>query len=154
VTLSNLPYWWDFMLRVPMNGQFGISSRIVEWTPDLKQRAKENVALYKQIRSNLMGADVYHLTPSPAHDNPTGWCGIQYVLPDRKHSLLMAYRLGQSGSVHAFKLRGLDLAAHYQIAVDGAKKGVVSGRDLTDAGFPVELGDEWRAAVVDLEELP
>ena len=27
------PGWWDFMLRVPMNGQFGISGRIPEWTP-------------------------------------------------------------------------------------------------------------------------
>jgi len=154
ITPTNPPGWWDFMLRVPMNGQFGISSRIVDWSPNLKQRAIENVALYKRIRRNFMGADVYHLTPPPPHENPTGWCGVQYVSPDRKHSLLMAYRLDQSNWVHAFKLRGLDLATRYQLAVDGTKKGVFSGRDLTDAGFPVELGEQWRAAVVELEALP
>jgi alpha-galactosidase len=154
VTLTNPPGWWDFMLRVPMNGQFGMSSQLVDWNSALKQRVKENLALYKRIRHNFMGADVYHLTPPPAHDNPTGWCGMQYVSPDRKHSLLMAYRLDQSNWVHAFKLRGLESATRYQLSVDGTKKGVFSGRDLTDAGLPVELGEQWRAAVVELEALP
>jgi alpha-galactosidase len=154
VTLTNPPGWWDFMLRVPMNGQFGMSSQLVDWNSALKQRVKENLALYKRIRHNFMGADVYHLTPPPAHDNPTGWCGMQYVSPDRKHSLLMAYRLDQSNWVHAFKLRGLDPATRYQLTADGTKKGIFSGRDLTEAGIPVELGEEWRAAVVELEALP
>jgi alpha-galactosidase len=154
VTLTNPPGWWDFMLRVPMNGQYGISGKIVDWSPNVKQRVRENVALYKSIRRNFMGADVYHLTPAPAHENPTGWCGVQYVSPDRKHSLLMAYRLDQSNWVHAFKLRGLDLAGRYQIAVDGTRKGDFNGRDLTVAGFPVELEEQWRAAVVELEALP
>jgi alpha-galactosidase len=151
---TNPPAWWDFMLRVPMNGQFGMSGKIVDWSPEVKQRVRENVALYKRIRRNFMGADVYHLTPPPPHDNPTGWCGVQYVSPDRKRSLLMAYRLDQSNWVHAFKLRGLDLATRYQLTVDGTKKGVFSGLDLTDAGLPVELGEQWRAAVVELEALP
>src|SRR5271157_719715 len=154
VTPTNPPGWWDFMMRVPMNGQYGISSKIVDWSPEVKRRAAENVALYKRIRRNFMGADVYHLTLPPPHDNPTGWCGMQYVSADRKHSLLMAYRLEESNWVYAFKLRGLDLAARYQLTVDETKKGVFSGRDLSDAGFPVELGEPWRAVVVELEALP
>ncbi len=27
------PGWWDFLFRVPMNGQFGISSRVAAWSP-------------------------------------------------------------------------------------------------------------------------
>ncbi|MBX6331351.1 MAG: alpha-galactosidase, partial [Gemmatimonadaceae bacterium] len=56
------PGWWDFMFRVPMTGQFGISSRITEWGPALRERAAANVALYRRIRGTIAGADVYHLT--------------------------------------------------------------------------------------------
>ena len=43
------------MLRVPMNGQYGISSRVFDWSPELKQRAKDNVALYKRLREIIAG---------------------------------------------------------------------------------------------------
>jgi alpha-galactosidase len=46
------PGWWDFILRVPMNGQYGISSKVFDWSPALRKRAAENVALYKRIRGS------------------------------------------------------------------------------------------------------
>jgi alpha-galactosidase len=57
--------WWDFMLRVPMNGQFGISGRIPEWSAAVRERVAANVALYRRIRGTIVGADVCHLTPAP-----------------------------------------------------------------------------------------
>ena len=69
------------MFRVPMNGQFGVSSRVLEWSPAIRERATANVALYKRIRPTLTGADVYHLTPSPDHNHPTWWMALQYVAP-------------------------------------------------------------------------
>src|SRR4051812_36120553 len=50
VDLASPPGWWDFQLRVPMNGQFGISSRVLDWPAELTARAREAVALYKRIR--------------------------------------------------------------------------------------------------------
>jgi alpha-galactosidase len=152
VALSRPPGWWDFMFRVPMNGQFGISSRVFDWSPALKQRAAENIALYKQLRHVMMGADVYHLTPPPCHDDPEGWCAIQYVSQDQKRSVVLAYRLAQSPPKMRFKLRGLASAKTYRVLVNGVPRGTFDGGRLSASGLQIRLGDEWRAAVVELNE--
>jgi alpha-galactosidase len=132
------------MFRVPMTGQFGISSRVNDWSDAIRARAIANVALYKRIRGTIAGADVYHLTPSPDHNHPTGWMALQYVAPDGGRSVLLAYRLAGSAPSEAFRLRGLDPAARYDISVDGAPL------RLATSGLPVGLDAEWRAAVIEL----
>ena len=119
--------WWDFMFRVPMNGQFGISSKVFDWPPELLQHAANNVALYKRIRSTIVQSDVYHLTEPPTHNAPRGWMAIQYVAPSAEKSVLMVYRLEQS------------LAE------------ARTGRALMDDGISVELATPWRATVVELQ---
>jgi alpha-galactosidase len=150
--LSNSSGWWDFMFRVPMTGQFGISSRILEWNPDLIKTATENVQLYKRIRHVIMGADVYHLTDQPSHDEPADWCALQYVAPDKKRSVLIAYRLANSDPMRALKLRGLDNSAFYAVSVNGTDRGELSGQILSTSGLQVRMEDEWRASVVELRE--
>ncbi|HEX5481905.1 MAG TPA: alpha-galactosidase, partial [Terriglobia bacterium] len=154
VDLSKPPGWWDFMFRVPMNGQFGISSRVFDWSPALKQRAAENVRLYKRLRQVIMGADVYHLTPPPAHDDPKGWCAIQYVSQDQKNSVLMAYRLGGSLPVKVFRLRGLAPDKTYRVLINGNPVKASQGRVLSTDGLLIELAQEWRAVAVELNEAP
>lgn len=146
--------WWDFMLRVPMTGQFGISSRVFSWSPALERRAEENVSLYKRLRAVVMGADVYHLTPPPAHDEPKGWCAIQYVSQNQKRSIVMVYRLAESLPAEAFKLRGLAMNRTYRVLMNGAPLGTSDGLALSTKGLEVQLGNAWRAAVVELNELP
>ncbi|MGE5646427.1 MAG: alpha-galactosidase [Acidobacteriota bacterium] len=149
VELKADPGWWDFMFRVPMNGQFGISSRVFAWSPELKERAAANVALYKRIRRTIADADVYHLTPPPPHSNPEDWMAIQYATPGR--SVLMAYRLAKSEAKQSFKLRGLEPGRTYRATVGGRELGVFTGKSLLSEGFPVALESEWRAAVIELE---
>jgi alpha-galactosidase len=102
--------WYDFLFRVPMNGQFGLSSRVVEWTPELRDRARANIELYKRIRPVIVGADVYHLTPQPDHDYPQGWMAIQYTNPESHKTVLLAYRLKGGEPERTFRLRGVDPA--------------------------------------------
>ena len=102
------PGWWDFLFRVPMNGQFGISSRVAAWSPALKQRAAENVALYKRIRRTIAGADAYHLTPPPSRNDPQDWMAIQYVSENRDRSIVMAYRLRNGAAERSWTLHGLE----------------------------------------------
>lgn len=154
VDLSNPEGWWDFLFRVPMTGQFGISSRVFDWSPELKARAKANINLYKKIRHVIMGADVYHLTPSPDHDDPAGWSAIQYASPDRKRSVLLAYRLASSVSTRVFKLRGLAPGYTYQIAMDGAVREKLAGQTLLKDGLRVEFKDPWRASIIELYQIP
>jgi alpha-galactosidase len=150
VALDAPPGWWDFMFRVPMTGQFGISSRVLEWSPALRERAASNVALYKRIRATLTGADVYHLTPAPDHNRPTGWMALQYVAPENGRSVLLAYRLAQGAPSGSFRLRGLDATTSYDVLIDGAPSRQVTGAELAGSGLRVVLGDEWRAAVIEL----
>jgi alpha-galactosidase len=152
VSLSNPSGWWDFMFRVPMNGQFGISSHVVTWSADLVRNATANVALYKRLRQVIMGADVYHLTVQPSHDDPSDWSALQYVSPDRKSSVLFAYRLKNGTATRVFKLRGLDPARTYRILVDEQPAPDASGEALSRAGLQVHLDSEWRAAVIELHE--
>jgi alpha-galactosidase len=141
--------WWDFLFRVPMNGQFGVSSRILDWSPELRQRAAANIAMYKRLRQIIDGADVYHPTAQPAHDDPQGWMAIEYVAQDAGRSVVLAYRLGHSDAQRSFRLRGLT-AARYRASQDGRPVGSYTAQELSDRGLPVRLDAEWRAAVVEL----
>ena len=152
VSLSNPSGWWDFMFRVPMNGQFGISSRVFTWNADLVKNAAGNVALYKRVRQVIMAADVYHLTVEPSNDDPRDWSALQYVSPDRKNSVVFAYRLGNSAATRVFNLHGLDPLRTYHVLVDEKNAADASGEALSLAGLPVHLDSEWRAAVIELRE--
>jgi alpha-galactosidase len=138
-----------------MNGQFGISSPVYEWSPELKKRAAENVALYKRLRPLISNSDIYHLTPPPeAGNNPKGWMALQYSSEDRTQSVLMAYRLGHSECRRNFRLRGLDPKRNYRIVEEGRKRGTYTGQQLSTEGLAVELDSEWRSAVIELEAEP
>ena len=150
VSLANPPGWWQFMLRVPMNGQYGISSRVFDWNEPLVKCAAENVALYKRIRTTIAGADSYHLTPPPPHKNPKGWMALQYVHPGSQRSVVMAYRLAESEPRQTFRLRGLAAQSMYRIRLDGEAQGSLSGARLAE-GFTIKVSDPWRAAVVELD---
>ena len=145
------PDWWDFMLRVPMNGQLGISSKVFEWPPDLVAHATANVALYKRIRNTIARADAYHLTEQPAHNFPRGWMAIQYVAPGTGKSVVMAYRLEESLAEQTFKLHGLIPSAKFRITSDRKDMGTMTGRALMNNGISVELDGPWRATVIELQ---
>lgn len=151
VKQASAPGWWDFMFRVPMNGQFGISSRVWEWNAALRGHAAANIALYKRIRGTIAGADVYHLTPPPDRYAPTGWAALQYVAEGGGRSVLMAYRLAGGTPEETFHLRGLVPNVEYRVVQDGAPIGRVSGAELASAGLRVALDAEWRSSVVEIE---
>jgi alpha-galactosidase len=144
------PGWWDFMFRVAMNGQFGVSSKAHEWPPALRERARANVALYKEVRATIAAGDVYHLTPPPAPVRPTGWMAVQYVDPAGAASVVTAYRLAEGAAERSFPLRGLRPEATYDVARDGVAAGRMTGAALMRDGLPVSLGADWRATVVRL----
>lgn len=147
------PGWWDFMFRVPMNGQFGISSKVFEWPPDLLVHATANVTLYKRIRSTVAQADVFHLTKQPDHNVPRGWMAIQYVAPGSGKSVVLAYRLEESLAARTFKLHQLTPSAMYQITNDSKDMGTMTGRALMEDGISVNLDAPWRATVIELQTL-
>jgi alpha-galactosidase len=150
VKAGGAPGWHDFMFRVAMNGQFGISSRVHEWDAALEARARANVALYKRVRATIAAGDVYHLTPAPPAEKPTGWMALQYVAEGGRRSVVTAYRLAEGAARRSFVLRGLEAGATYEVWRDGQAVGRMGGDILMNAGLDVSLAEEWRAAVFEL----
>ena len=142
--------YWDFMFKVPMNGQYGISSKILEWEPDLWQCALDNIKLYKRIRSIIADADCYHLTPQPDYVDPQGWVAIQYVDPDSENSVLMAYRTRCIEQDYTAKLQALDPSGRYKVSIDGVYQKTYKGEDLMKIGLRLSLDNEYRACVIEL----
>ncbi|MCL4401316.1 MAG: alpha-galactosidase [Acidobacteria bacterium] len=155
VDLNNPAGWWDFMFRIAMNGQFGVSSRIFDWSPALKKRAAGNIALYKRLRGVIAGGDVYHLTAPPAAGSePTGWMALQYNAEDRKRGAVLAFRLGKSEARKVLRLRGLEPNRRYRATEEGRLRGVFSGEQLAHQGLTVELPSEWRSSVIEFTAEP
>jgi alpha-galactosidase len=144
--------YYDFMFKIPMNGQFGISSRIIDWSPELWQCAVKNVQLYKRIRTVIADADCYHLTPQPDYDDPTGWTAMQYVTPDQRKSVVTAYRTRNNYPAFNAILKGLDSKRKYKVSIDGVSKGIYTGSALMKSGLIITLNDEYRASVVEINE--
>ncbi|MFL5560458.1 MAG: hypothetical protein ACJ79K_03200 [Gemmatimonadaceae bacterium] len=64
--------------------------------------------------------------------------------------MLLAYRLAKGAPNEAFHLRGLAPGTTYDVLVDGAPQPAASGAQLATAGLRLALGDEWRAAVIEI----
>jgi alpha-galactosidase len=150
VDVSKPEGWWNFLFRVPMNGQFGFSSRVFQWSAELQENARANIELYKSVREAVAGADVYHLTPQPELVHPTGWMALQYVNDDGKASVVTAYRLHGDVAERVFRLRGLVAERSYEVIRDGHSVGHVTGADLMKSGLSVRLDEPWRASLVQL----
>lgn len=143
--------YWDYMFRVPMNGQFGISSRILDWSPELKACAKENIALYKSIRTIIADADCYHLTPQPDYNDPRGWTVLAYITEDAGRAVVMANRGREGDESFIVKLPQLKPSARYRIEIDGKSLGIRSGGNLATEGINIKL-DNYRASVISIQE--
>jgi alpha-galactosidase len=145
----------DYLFQIAMHGQFGISSYLDKWSPEVTARAKENIKLYKRLRTVLFGADVYHLTKEPdAGYDPTSWMGIQYFNPASKQSVIFASRLWKSEPSHTFLPRALDAKAKYNIVIDGQSVGPRTGADLMQSGLKVSLEKEGYSQVIELKPKP
>ncbi|MCL2660249.1 MAG: alpha-galactosidase [Acidobacteriaceae bacterium] len=149
---QDTPRWWDFMFRVPMNGQFGISSKTFLWPPELMRRATENVALYKRIREVIANGDAYHLTPQPDNVKPVGWMAVQYVATPAR-SVLLAYRMEDDNLTRTFSLRGLDPSARYHISGEQQAAQDLTGKVLMEKGISVTLGEPWSATILELQQI-
>jgi hypothetical protein len=116
----------------------------------VRERVADNVALYRRIRGTIAGADVYHLTPAPRRNDPTGVDSTGVRATEGHRAVVLAYRLARSSTDTTLRLRGLDAQATYEVTVDGKRLSAASGADLATGGLRVRLPAIWRAAVIEL----
>lgn len=76
--LDTTPASLEFRFVVAMAGVLGIGTDLLAWTPRMRERAREMVALYREIRPVVHAGEVtWHGSPAdPA-------CAVQYTTDDR-----------------------------------------------------------------------
>src|SRR5690606_16075495 len=76
--LATTPATLAFRFGVAMAGVLGIGTDLLAWTPRMRERAREMVALYREIRPVVHAGEVtWHGSPAdPA-------CAVQYTTDDR-----------------------------------------------------------------------
>lgn len=126
----------SFRHNVAMAGNFGYELDATRFTEDEKVQIKEQVALYKSIRSLVQFGDLYRLS-SPFESNHTSFL---YVSEDKKEAVLFLYRIMNVPNSPLYRLRldGLNPEYQYRFSTSGA---VVSGAQLMNYGInePKEL---------------
>jgi alpha-galactosidase len=139
----------DAQVVINMMGHFGVSSRLQDWDAGTVAIFKKRTAQYKDYRSLIRTADVYHLTPQRLGVTQAAL----YVDERSGRALLFAFQGGADELKQSIRLRGLDSSRRYRIGGDVAAK-IVDGSDLVDRGFGLSFAESGAALVITLEPLP
>jgi alpha-galactosidase len=126
----------SFRHNVAMAGNFGYELDVTKFTEDEKTQIREQVSLYKSIRSLVQFGNLYRLS-SPFDSNYTSFL---YVSEDEKEAVLFLYRIMNVPNSPLYRLRldGLNPEYRYRISTSGS---AVSGAQLMNYGInePQEL---------------
>ncbi|MFM9876513.1 MAG: alpha-galactosidase [Rhodoglobus sp.] len=131
---------FDTMLRAAMLHRFGVSLRLIELRPELTERLREHVALFRGVLVPFVRDGVL-LTPTPPPER--GGYGertpsYQLVAPGDRH-VVAAFVLDGGIRPDALAVRSLDAAKAYRVTdlTDGSAK-TMTGGELTTPGIPIE----------------
>lgn len=144
----------DFAVAVNLPGILGIGGDLAGLPPEARQRMAQHVAFAKGWRKFMRNATAHLLTPPKPKQDRGGWAAIQLTNASSPASLLLAYRLDDSGEIARFVLRGLDSEKEYRISAHIPENGdqqFHSGADLMQKGLQVDLPLKHRATVLVLE---
>lgn len=122
--------------------------RIKDADYDLMRRL---CAQFRQVADCYLG-DYYPLTPYSLETS--AWLGWQFDRPDLGKGLVQIFR--RSDSIYKaadLRLHGLDPDANYRVAdLDSPQTQTLTGRQLMDRGFPIEIAEQPGAAVIVYEK--
>jgi alpha-galactosidase len=135
--------------HVAMSGNFGYELDLTKLSEKEKQKVKEQVAFYKEIRRLVQFGTFYRIL-SPFEGNEAAW---MFVSEDRSEALVAYFRvLAEANAPLSFiRLKGLDPNKDYEIIGSGE---VYGGDELMYAGLnvPQRRGDfisvMWRLKAV------
>jgi len=134
---------------VNMLGMFGFSAPIDAWHDELLFHAADRTALYKQIRSILRKAEVFHLTKQVNNKDPQSIQAAQYLDTERQQSLLFVFQGNDPKLEATFKLHGIDPHLIYRVTMPPAfgKDYSVRGDKLAQ-GFRVNFPARATSAII------
>jgi len=98
---------------------------------------------------------VFHHTPDIGLFNPAEWCVLEYAAPDRSRGYAGVFRLAGGAGDYRLLLRGLDLAAEYDVTLDNRRQRFrASGSDLAHTGLPIRLDSALTSELVLYDRVP
>jgi alpha-galactosidase len=101
------------MLRSATLGWATIMIDTTQWTPEQREIAKREFALYKEkLRPQIAAANLYHILPRP---NGKRWDGVQYHDPATGTGAIYVFRAHAKDDSQTIKLRGLDPSQRYTV---------------------------------------
>ncbi|MCE5326757.1 MAG: alpha-galactosidase [Planctomycetaceae bacterium] len=143
-TIGNFKY----MLRSGMMGWCTIMLNMARWTPEQTAVGRRQFETYKQkLRPLIENADLFHISPRPDGAN---WDGLQYFDKQSGRGAVFAFRPRSPETKNAFKLKGLDAGAQYDLNYEdeSSPATTISGKDLMEQGLPVSLGETDSSEII------
>ncbi len=144
----------QFRFLVAMQGALGIGANLNHWSEEDFTTADKLVKFYKTIRNTVQTGSLYRLQSPRGHDVSS----VEYVAPDGKQAVLLAYRHSQQYSTPAPQIywRGLNAAAVYTVAsLDGKVLNAspeLSGASLMNQGLSLRLTGDYDSTAVVLQK--
>ena len=150
----------DTHLRVTLFAQpifVGFGAQNANRSTPYFEKTKRYIRLAKEFTAPVLAAKpvVYHHTPDIGLYAPAEWCVLEYAAPDRSRGYAGVFRLGSGPSEYLLRLRGVDMAAEYQVTLDN--RGQVfraSGKELAQAGLRIRLDSALTSELVLYDKLP
>lgn len=133
---------------VAMCGNFGYELDLTAFTEEEKAQVREQVALYKELRTFVQSADMYRMA-SPFDGNTAAWV---FVSEDGRDVFAAYFRLlaRVNGPVQRMKFAGLDESARYESMGDGK---VYTGAELMNIGLVTDLHGDFQSVTWRLKKL-
>lgn len=127
----------DFRGNVAMAGNFGYELDVTKMSDEEKEKIKEQVKLYKEMRELVQFGDFYRLL-SPFDGNYTAW---MFVSDDKKEAAVFVYKVLSvpNDALFRFKLEGLNKDFAYVVDNDVT----ISGEQLMNYGLNVPSNFGW-----------
>jgi len=157
VSAETPPRLLDYLFRSRMIGAFGISDRLAEWPPNVREAARRAVADYKRMRPILTGGDVHHILPQPLLfvpplAEPEQWEAIEYFHPALQRGVILAFRACAPQARCELPVRGLDGARRYTIrSANTGHAEVRAGREWMRSGVTLELPEQDSSEILWIE---
>lgn len=134
----------------------GIAPSIGELTPDLENRIKHHLEIYRDfIRPVLINGRVFHHTPFlPLYEN-TPWCVLEYASSNKTHAVIGLFRLSTEGeSLFPLRPHGINLGATYKVSMDNMNQSFIAGGiELVQKGLPVILERPLTSELICIEQI-
>lgn len=128
----------DIRGHVAMSGNFGYELDLTKLTDEEKEKVKEQVAFYKEIRRLVQYGNFYRIL-SPFEGNETAW---MFVSEDQSEAFVAYFRVlaEANAPISSIRLKGLNHRKQYYLVGKGE---VYGGDELMYVGIniPYILGD-------------